>query len=53
MKAILEVLFTSIHTLPCRLTGQFFLHSNLHFLGLHLFSDTTAIRTCTSLFCFR
>ncbi|KAF1931052.1 uncharacterized protein M421DRAFT_21480, partial [Didymella exigua CBS 183.55] len=31
MKAILESLVTSMHSLPVRTTGQDFLHSCLHF----------------------
>ncbi|EME50138.1 hypothetical protein DOTSEDRAFT_119979 [Dothistroma septosporum NZE10] len=43
MKAILEEASTSIHSLPVRTTGHDFLHSCLHFLGLHLSELTMAI----------
>ena len=36
MKAILLVGATSMHSLPCRTTGQLRLHSCRHFFGLHL-----------------
>ncbi|KAI9222483.1 hypothetical protein BC828DRAFT_345985 [Blastocladiella britannica] len=48
MKAILEVEPTSIHSLPMRTTGHDFLHSCRHFFGLHLSSDTMAIRVSLS-----
>lgn len=41
--AILSVGVTSIHNLPIRTTGQDFLHSCRHLLGLHLSSLTMAI----------
>lgn len=40
--AIFDVGPTSTHSLPILTTGQLFLHSCLHFLGLHL------IRTCVT-----
>lgn len=43
MKAILLVASTSIQSLPVRTTGQDFLHSCRHFLGLHLSVLTIAI----------
>lgn len=36
IKQMTEVGSTSMQTLPALLTGQLFLHSCLHFLGLHL-----------------
>ena len=36
MKQIIEVGKTSIHIFPVLFTGQVFLHSCLHFFGLHL-----------------
>lgn len=44
MNAILLVEVTSIHNLPIRTTGQLFLHSCLHFFGLHFSDETIAIR---------
>lgn len=44
MKAILDAGVTSIHSLPVFTTGQDFLHSWRHFFGLHLSSETIAIR---------
>ncbi|KAF2199925.1 hypothetical protein GQ43DRAFT_357107, partial [Delitschia confertaspora ATCC 74209] len=35
MKAILDSGVTSMHSLPVRTTGHDFLHSCLHFFGLH------------------
>lgn len=43
MKAILLLGSTSIQSLPVRTTGQDFLHSCLHFFGLHLSLLTMAI----------
>ena len=43
MEAIFDSGTTSIQSFPFRLTGQVFLHSCLHFLGLHLSSLTIAI----------
>ncbi|OBA22399.1 hypothetical protein METBIDRAFT_39834 [Metschnikowia bicuspidata var. bicuspidata NRRL YB-4993] len=43
MNAILLAGVTSIQSLPVLTTGQDFLHSCLHFLGLHLSADTMAI----------
>jgi len=39
---------TSIHNFPTLTTGQYRLHSCLHFLGLHLSELTTAIRVGVS-----
>ena len=36
IQAILSLVLTSTHSLPTLTTGQLFLHSCLHFLGLHL-----------------
>eukprot|EP00051_Salpingoeca_urceolata_P009800 m.119080 g.119080 ORF g.119080 m.119080 type:complete len:60 (+) comp16452_c0_seq6:1772-1951(+) len=41
--AILDVRSASMHILPMRTTGQDFLHSCLHFFGLHLSVLTMAI----------
>ncbi len=35
--------------IPCLTTGQLFLHSRLHFFGLHFSLDTIAIRVFSSL----
>ena len=35
MKLILELLFTSTHSLPIFTSGQYLLHSKLHLEGLH------------------
>lgn len=43
IKAILLAGSTSMHSLPVRTTGQDFLHSCRHFLGLHLSELTMAI----------
>lgn len=43
MKAIFDSGATSIQSFPVRTTGQDFLHSCLHFLGLHLSVSTMAI----------
>lgn len=43
MKAILLVPSTSMQSFPVRTTGQDFLHSCRHFLGLHLSELTMAI----------
>ena len=43
MKEIVEVAVTSMHTLPYLLIGQVFLHSSLHFFGLHLSGFTISI----------
>jgi len=47
-EAILDVGVTSMQSLPMRTTGQVFLHSCRHRLGLHLSSLTMAIRVCLS-----
>lgn len=39
---------TSIHSLPTLTTGQYFLHSCLHFFGLHRSELTTAMRVGVS-----
>lgn len=44
IEAILLLGVTSMQSLPIRTTGQDFLHSCLHLLGLHLSSLTMAIR---------
>jgi hypothetical protein len=44
MNAIFVAGVTSTQSLPILLTGQYVLHSCLHFLGLHRSSLTTAIR---------
>lgn len=44
MNAILAVGVTSMHSRPIRTTGQLFLHSCRHFLGLHFSVETMAIR---------
>lgn len=46
--AILLLGVTSIHNFPIRTTGQDFLHSCLHLLGLHLSAFTMAIRVSLS-----
>lgn len=46
--AILLLGVTSIHNFPIRTTGQDFLHSCLHLLGLHLSALTIAIRVSLS-----
>jgi len=43
MKAILDSGVTSMQSLPVRTTGHDFLHSCLHFFGLHLSLLTMAI----------
>ena len=43
MKAIFESGVTSIQSLPVRTTGHDFLHSCLHFFGLHLSVSIIAI----------
>ncbi|EGW34941.1 uncharacterized protein SPAPADRAFT_131559, partial [Spathaspora passalidarum NRRL Y-27907] len=43
MKAILDAGVTSIHNFPVLTTGQLFLHSCLHFFGLHSSVETIAI----------
>ena len=43
INAILDAGVTSIHNFPVFTTGQLFLHSCLHFFGLHLSADTMAI----------
>lgn len=48
MLAILELGVTSIHNLPIRTTGQDFLHSCRHRLGLHRSLFTMAIRVKVS-----
>ena len=44
MNASFDFGVTSMHRLPMRTTGQDFLHSCRHFLGLHLSLLTKAIR---------
>ncbi|ODQ78909.1 hypothetical protein BABINDRAFT_38472 [Babjeviella inositovora NRRL Y-12698] len=44
MKQILEVGSTSIHNFPVLTTGHALRHSWRHFFGLHLSSETIAIR---------
>ncbi len=48
MKQIVEAGVTSIQTLPALLTGQDFLHSCLHFFGLHLSGLIIAILSFSS-----
>jgi hypothetical protein len=48
IKHITDVGSTSIHILPVLLTGQVFLHSYLHFLGLHLSGFMIAILSLSS-----
>jgi hypothetical protein len=48
MKQIFEVGNTSMQTLPVVLTGHDFLHSCLHFLGLHLSGLMIAILSFSS-----
>lgn len=48
MKQITEVGYTSMHSLPVLFTGQVFLHSCLHFLGLHLSGLIMAILSFSS-----
>jgi len=48
MKQMVEVGYTSIHTLPVLFTGHVFLHSYLHFLGLHLSGLMMAILSLSS-----
>jgi hypothetical protein len=48
MKQITEVGKTSMQILPVLLTGQVFLHSCLHFLGLHLSGLMIAILSLSS-----
>lgn len=48
MKHIIDSGETSIHTFPALLTGQVFLHSYLHFLGLHLSGLIIAILCLSS-----
>ena len=48
IKHITDVGSTSIHILPVLLTGQVFLHSYLHFLGLHLSGFMIAILNFSS-----
>lgn len=43
ISAIVEVGITSIHSLSVLLTGQVFLHSCLHFFGLHFYLLIIAI----------
>ena len=50
MNAILVAGVTSTHSFPILFTGQYVLHSCLHFLGLHRSSLTTAIRLGPSSF---
>ena len=45
---IVEVLFTSIQSLPVLLTGHVLEHSYPHFLGLHLSGFMMAIRSFSS-----
>ena len=47
-KATLSVLFTSMHSFPIFTTGQDFLHSCLHFFGLHRSAFTMATRVSFS-----
>lgn len=49
IKAILESGETSIQSFPLRTTGHDFLHSCLHFLGLHLSEEIMAILVSLSL----
>ena len=42
-EAYLSFGVTSMHSFPIRTTGQDFLHSCLHLLGLHLSVETMAI----------
>ncbi|KAI9336789.1 hypothetical protein BDR26DRAFT_864609 [Obelidium mucronatum] len=49
--AIFEFTATSIQSFPILTTGQPFLHSCLHFFGLHLSALTMAIRVSLSLIC--
>ena len=42
--AILSFFWTSMQNLPIRTTGQDFLHSSMHFEGLHFSAFTMAIR---------
>jgi len=44
MKAIFDSGVTSMQSRPLRTTGQDFLHSCLHFFGLHLSVEMIAIR---------
>jgi len=48
MKQIIEVGNTSIQIFPVLLTGQVFLHSCLHFFGLHLSGLMIAILSLSS-----
>jgi len=48
MKQIIEVGNTSIHIFPVLFTGQVFLHSCLHFFGLHLSGLMIAILSLSS-----
>jgi len=48
MKQMTDVGNTSMQTLPVLLTGQVFLHSCLHFLGLHLSGLMMAILSLSS-----
>jgi hypothetical protein len=48
MKQIIEVGKTSIHIFPVLFTGQVFLHSCLHFFGLHLSGLMIAILSLSS-----
>jgi hypothetical protein len=43
MKQIVDVGSTSMQSFPTELTGQYFLHSCLHFFGLHLSALMIAI----------
>jgi hypothetical protein len=48
MKHITEEGYTSMQILPVLLTGHVFLHSYLHFLGLHLSGFIIAILSLSS-----
>jgi hypothetical protein len=48
MKQIVEVGLTSMHIFPVLFTGQVFLHSCLHFFGLHLSGLIIAILSLSS-----
>lgn len=49
--AMTEVGMTSMHILSVLLTGQDFLHSCLHFFGLHFYLFTMAILCFVSILC--
>jgi hypothetical protein len=47
MKAILDSGVTSMHSLPVRTTGHDFLHSCLHFFGLHCHGEDGRVSRLT------